>query len=84
MNRPLGGTILDIWNYGTEGYIIPNNWREQFKDYTILSDLTYDKVEEFFKNIYARFWVKGELDELYLLGYNLDSVKIREEINIID
>lgn len=73
--------LLDFWNYGTMGYIIPNNWITEFQRLILTDTLNDKEIETYFENIVAIFWVKGELDEIWVLSYKMDTMDIAEKIS---
>lgn len=62
-------TIVDLWEYGTWGYIVRSEYKKEFIEIVQLKTaLSSSQIADFFQMLKCVFWVKGELDELWILN----------------
>ena len=65
-----------FWSYGTWGYILPKNEEKTFIKWTQTYECLPEYISEFFKKIKAVFWVKYELEGVWILSHTLTPEKI--------
>jgi hypothetical protein len=71
-----------VWNYGAAGYILPEEEEHKIKQWASTKKGSPALVADFFETIYCMFWVKYELEGVWILSYKADSNEIAVRLGV--
>ncbi len=74
----------NFWWYGSWAYIIPKDQKLNLSKWTKRKVCNDEFVQEFFSKILAVFWVKYELEGIWIMSHKLNTKKICETLCVKD
>lgn len=72
----------DIWSYGMWGYVLPKRFVADLRRWTIMTVLTQNLVEEFFREILLVFTVKYELEGIWIMSHKMNWQEVCRLIRV--
>jgi hypothetical protein len=60
-----------IWDYGTWGYILPKSDERKIEEWASASECTKQMVTDFFETVLCVFWVKYELEGIWVMSHKM-------------
>ena len=72
----------NIWTYGMWGYIINEKHNIKMREWTSLKTCDYELVNEFFEAMCSVFWVKYELQGIWIMSHKMDWTSIYQRVDV--
>lgn len=73
-----------VWNFGTWAYVIPDASRSSLRKWAGMSNCTPELVHEFFDTLKLMFWVKFDLNGVWVLSHKMSSDAICSALRVSD
>jgi len=70
------GCFVDIWNFGTWGYVLPKTKAHKMAEWSQMTKASSEQVADFFQSLVLMFWVKFDLHGILIMSHQLDCQRV--------